>query len=65
MKLLEGSLQNFEENTGRLPQGGSPHSLCKNAQINDSKGNFKDNKRQGAFKYQENMEENARNALSV
>lgn len=65
MKLLEGSLQNLEENMVRLSHGGSPHSPCKNVQINDSKRNFKGNQRQEALKYQEKMEENACNALSV
>lgn len=41
MKQLEVSLRNLGENAVRLSQGGSPHSLCGNAQINDSKGNFK------------------------
>lgn len=52
--------KNLEENLVRLS-----HSLCENAQIDDSKGNFKGNQRQEAFKYQEKMEENACNASSV
>lgn len=65
MKPLEGFLQNLKEKAVRLSWGGSPHSLCGNAQINDSKENFKGNqRREGAFNCQEKMEENACNALS-